>query len=251
MAPDGAQRHRVVLYNPAAEHYTMPLALVAIASGIDRRRYAVDIVDARLEARPHRALLRAARGALAVGVTVLTGAPLLDALAASRAVKTAYPKVPVVWGGWHPSLFPAECARESAVDAVVAGQGEVAFQDLVESLAAGGSLPGAPVLGARRDLDSLPAYDYERIPVERYFALKGRRQLDYHSSQGCPYRCGFCADPAVFKRQWNGLPARRMLEELLALHRRYAFDEVAFQDELFFVDQRRAQDFARGLLAAG
>ena len=41
------------------------------------------------------------------GVTVLTGAPISDALRISRAAKRARPTLPVVWGGWHPSMFSA------------------------------------------------------------------------------------------------------------------------------------------------
>jgi anaerobic magnesium-protoporphyrin IX monomethyl ester cyclase len=40
---------------------------------------------------------------------VLTGSPIRDALRISRAAKAARPDLPVIWGGWHPSLFPAEC----------------------------------------------------------------------------------------------------------------------------------------------
>ena len=39
----------------------------------------------------------------------------------------------------------------------------------------------------------------------RFFRLKGRRQLDYITSQGCYFRCAFCADPFVYERRWTGL----------------------------------------------
>ncbi len=60
---------------------------------------------------PSRALLSHLPGALCLGVTVLTGAPIRDAVLASRAAKTARPDLPIVWGGWHPSLFGTECLR--------------------------------------------------------------------------------------------------------------------------------------------
>ena len=43
---------KVVLYNPRAVFHTMPLALVAVASALDRHRYAPVIVDGRLEPDP-------------------------------------------------------------------------------------------------------------------------------------------------------------------------------------------------------
>ena len=68
---------------------------------------------------------------------------------------------------------------------------------------------------------TFPAHDYSLIPVERYFALKGKRQIDYISSQGCRFRCAFCADPAVFARGWTGLAPERIADEVAHLHRRY------------------------------
>src|SRR5262249_5626158 len=103
---------KVVLYNPRAVFYPMPLALVAVASALDRRRYAPVIVDGRLEPDPVGRLVAECEDALALGVTALTGAPLGDALAVTRQVKQARPALPVVWGGWHPSLFPSECVGE-------------------------------------------------------------------------------------------------------------------------------------------
>ena len=42
-------RHKVVLYNPQAAFYTMPLALLAVGSHLDPRKYDVRIIDGRLE----------------------------------------------------------------------------------------------------------------------------------------------------------------------------------------------------------
>lgn len=255
---------KIVLYNPKAVFYTMPLALIAVGSALDPAHYDVCIVDGRLEADPVAALLRAAEGALCLGVTVLTGAPLRDALDLSRAVRAARPDLPIIWGGWHPSLFPEQCLTEPSVDVVVMGQGEVTFAEIVDRLARGASLVGvagcmvrergAVVANAPRplqDLNKLPPANYELIPVERYFALKGKRQLDYISSQGCRFRCAFCADPAVFNRAWSGIAPARMGTELAALWQRYRFEEISFQDETLFTKRDRVEQIAEEFLSRG
>ncbi len=236
-------RPRVVLYNPRAVFFTMPLALVAIASALDRDKVDVVIIDGRLEADPVAAVVAAARGALCVGVTVLTGAPIHDALAISRGVKASEPDCPIVWGGWHPSLFAGECLAEPSVDIVVSGQGEDTFRTIVDRLIAGERVRGCST-GAMKDLNAFPAHDYSLIAVERYFALKGSRQIDYISSQGCRFRCAFCADPAVFARGWTGLLPERIADEIEFLHRRHAIEEVAFQDETFFTHSLRVNQMA-------
>src|SRR4029450_7384955 len=95
-----------------------------------------------------------------------------------------------------------------------------------------------------RDLNELPRHDYSLIPVEKYFAHKRRRQIDYISSQGCRFRCAFCADPAVYRRGWTGLAPERVTDEAIALSRRYRMEELAFQDETFFTHAARIDRLA-------
>src|SRR5437868_7119226 len=99
------RRHRIVLYNPRAPFFTMPLGLVAIGSALDRSRFDVTIVDGRLEEDPIGCVLEATDGALCLGIGVLTGTPITDAIAVTAAVRARHPACRIVWGGWHPSLF--------------------------------------------------------------------------------------------------------------------------------------------------
>jgi anaerobic magnesium-protoporphyrin IX monomethyl ester cyclase len=263
--PASIRRAKVVLYNPRAVFFTMPLALLAIGSELDRDLYEVVIVDGRLEADPEQAVLAQIQDALCLGVTVLTGAPISDALQISRAAKRARPDIPVVWGGWHPSMFPRECLQEPSVDITVRGQGEETFSEIVHRLATGQSLQGCAGCTARladgsicdnpprplASVDNFRAHDYSLIPVERYFQLKGKRQLDFISSQGCHFRCAFCSDPFVYGRKWVGLEPSRMAQRLQELWDRYHFDDVNFQDETFFTRARRVQAFADQIIASG
>jgi len=258
-------RVKIVLYNPRAVFFTMPLALLAVGSELDPERYEVVIVDGRLEQDPERALLAQLDGALCLGVTVLTGAPISDALRISRAAKRLRPELPVVWGGWHPSMFARECLAEPSVDVSVRGQGEETFAEIVQRLAAGRSLEGCAGCTARladgticdnparplSPVDKFRAHDYGLIPVERYFELKGKRQLDFISSQGCAFRCAFCSDPFVYGRKWVGLEPVRMALRLKELWDRYRFDDVNFQDETFFTRARRVQALADHMIESG
>ncbi|HEX4963599.1 MAG TPA: radical SAM protein [Thermoanaerobaculia bacterium] len=259
------KRQRVVLYNPRAVFYTMPLALVAVGSHLDPERYEVQIVDGRLEADPVAAVRAHLDGALCLGVTVLTGAPIADAVAVSRAAKAYRPDLPVVWGGWHPSMFGRECLKEPSVDVTVQAQGEITFHEICDRLAVGESvhdLDGCPGCVYRTadgeirqnpprplaDLNRLRPHDYRLLPVERYYDLKGRRQLDYISSQGCAFRCTFCADPFIYNRKWAGLAPERMGEEIGELWQRYRFEDLSFQDETYFTYVPRVEAVAGEIL---
>lgn len=258
-------RRRVVLYNPRAVFWTMPLALLAIGSALDRERFDVVIVDGRLSADPLADVLAAIdERTVCVGMTVLTGAPIRDALNVTRGVQAAHSHLPIAWGGWHPSLFPEQCVREAGIQAAVIGQGERTFAELVNRWAEGRDVVGvsgcarpdgvAVVTEAPRateDINHFPAHDYTLLDVPAYFRRKGRRQFDYISSQGCRFRCEFCADPFVYGRSWFGLTPERIGIEVEQAYRRHAFDDVNFQDETFFTSGPRAAAVAEQLLSRG
>ncbi len=253
-------RRKIVLYNPRAVFYTMPLALLAVGSALDPAKYDVRIVDGRLQIDPVQAVLAEIDDAVCLGITVLTGDPIRDALQISRAAKTRRPDLPVVWGGWHPSLFPKDTLAESSIDIAVAGQGEETFAAVVERLALGerkmAGVPGCAWKDAStgevtlnsprplRDMNDFPAADYRLIDVHRFFSLKRARQLDYISSQGCRFRCTFCADPYVYKREWVALEPARVGRELETLSKHYGFHDVGMQDETFFTHKHRVEDIA-------
>jgi radical SAM superfamily enzyme YgiQ (UPF0313 family) len=257
-----SHRHRVLLYNPRADFHTLPLGLLAVGSALDPERFEVRIVDGRLEGDPLATLSALVdHRTLCLGMGVLTGAPLADALAVSRGIRARFPDLPIIWGGWHASLFGEACLEEPSVDMTVRGQGEQTFAEILERLIAQASPKGVAGCSWRdaegrvhreverppASVEDLPAHDYRLLPVTRYFAHKGRRQLDYVASQGCFWRCAFCADPRVYGRTWSGLSPARMLHEISGLWQEYRFGDLNFQDETFFTHASRALEFAEGL----
>jgi anaerobic magnesium-protoporphyrin IX monomethyl ester cyclase len=256
-------RRRVILYQPRCEGHILPLALVHLGSMFPEG--SVEIVDGRLESDPAHRIAELAGDALALGVSVLTGAPILDALAVCEAAKRARPDLPVIWGGWHPSLLPEQCLASPAVDACAIGQGEHTFVEAIAAAEDGRRWDGvrglvfrAPegdiVRNAPRpflDVNQLPAARFDLLDLPRYFRFRGRRRLDYVSSQGCPFVCSFCADPMVYKQRWSGLKPARVVAELAEHVRRYDLEDVFFNDDLFFADLRRTEAICRGLIEAG
>ena len=254
-------KRKVVLYNPKAVFYTMPLGLMAIASCLDKEKYEVLIIDGRLEQDAVARVLEELDGALCLGVSVLTGAPIADALNVLRAAKTRYPDITTICGGWHPSLFPEEMLDETSIDITVQGQGEATFTELVANLAREESLDKIRGITFRAEsgrqrnperplmpMEVFPPIDYGLIPVEQYFRLKGRRQLDYISSTGCLFRCAFCADPFVYKRGWQAIGSERLADELQILWKQYRFEDLNFQDETFFTYKKRVTEVAEEIL---
>jgi hypothetical protein len=98
----------IVLYNPVSNPPKKPvlpmsvLSLGAMIEGeIDYR-----IVDGNLVADGLTALRGALRetGAKILGVTVMPGPQLCDAVPICKALKAEFPNLTIVWGGYFPSL---------------------------------------------------------------------------------------------------------------------------------------------------
>ena len=49
----------------------------------------------------------------------------------TKVIKERYPKIPIVFGGSHPSEFPELVMKDKNVDMVVKGEGEVTFSELL------------------------------------------------------------------------------------------------------------------------
>ncbi len=254
---------KVLLFNPQSEFYAMPLGLLAVGSALDPSLYDVRIFDARIDSNVAKTLFTELDGAACVGMTVFSGPSIGDALRLSREIKNTRPKLPVVWGGWHPSILPEQCIASGVVDAVVIAQGEATFRELVAAIDRRDSWPGIAGLCLNVDgkprrtagramvkMDTLPAARYELLDIESYFRHKGRRQLDYSSSRGCPYKCTFCADPMVYNSKWTGIAPERIVSELVALYEKHRFDEVFFLDDDLFASLKRIQALVDAFIAA-
>ncbi|MBL4705489.1 MAG: B12-binding domain-containing radical SAM protein [Flavobacteriales bacterium] len=257
---------KVVLYNPKAVFYDMPLALIAIASNLDRDTYEPLIIDGRISKTPVEDILGQLEGAVCFGVTSLTGAPLKDAIEVSEKVKAAYPDIPIIWGGWHTSLFPTEPLKDlSCVDITVQGQGELTFSEIVKNLDLNEPLENIAGISFRNksgeiiknkprvieDMNILVQPDYSLIDVEAYFTKKGKRQFDFISSTGCHFRCAFCADPFVFNRKFTSLKPEIVVDHLAELQGRYHFDDLNFQDETFFTFRKDIVKMAELIIEKG
>lgn len=240
----------------------MPLALLSIASYLDPNKYEILIIDSRIDDHAHERVIKEIDGAIAFGVSVLTGAPIKDAIEITRKVKKKHPEIITVWGGWHPSLFPKKTLKdEKCVDVTVQAQGEITFSEIVEAISEGNSFEGIRGCTFRdqqqkivqnnarsmMNMDELPRLNYDFIDIEAYFKKKGRRQFDYISSIGCFFRCTFCADPHVFQRKFSAYSATRMADEIQYLHEKYNFSDLNFQDETLFTYNDRILDFAEML----
>jgi radical SAM superfamily enzyme YgiQ (UPF0313 family) len=258
--------NKVVLFLPpyAGAPLGPPLGLLCLASPLRETGYEVKIIDASITPNYLELVRRETQDAFCFGVSLLTGPMIRGAIAASSLVKSLRPDLPVVFGGWHPSLLPAQTLRESFVDIVVRNQGEITFLEVVERIRSNQSLTGVQGCSFKSTgqihhnpdrpvarIEALPAPAYDLADFDAYEQVSGERKLPYASSVGCPYACNYCTDTVFYKRRFNAYSAARVVREVTALVARHRLSEVALLDSNFLVDTRRAVAIARGFLASG
>lgn len=111
--------------------------------------------------------------------------------------------VPLIAGGYHPTLTPEETLTIPGLDAVCVGEGERPLLEVCSRLEAGrewSDVPGVwtrarhnPVGPLVEDLDLLPLPDFGLFDPSRLAAARMATAL-VMLSRGCPYSCGYCCN---------------------------------------------------------
>ncbi|MGC2403227.1 MAG: radical SAM protein [Acidobacteriaceae bacterium] len=259
-------RGKVILFYPPYDGPPLgaPLCLLALASTLRRANFEVSVIDAAIEPEYRTRIECEVVDALCIGISVLTGPMIRGAIETAQALKANHRWLPIIFGGWHPTLMPDETLSEPYVDVVVRGQGEITIVEIAEALLAKRSLEGIAGVswkyrGERRHnpdrhvepLDALPVPAFDLSDFDAYEKLSGFRQIGYATSVGCPYACNYCTDMVFYKRRFNALPAERVVAELVELVSKHQLHEVALLDSNFPVQVERALNIARGILASG
>src|SRR5258708_4951272 len=139
-------KKKVVFFFPAfsSQEATAPLGILAVSTPLLQAGYQVKIVDSTITPKFQRRVIEELKDALCLCVSLVTGPMIRETVQTAREVKRAYPDLPIVLGGWHPSLLPDQTLAADCVDVVVTGQGEEALLEVVRHIEARESLRGIP-----------------------------------------------------------------------------------------------------------
>jgi len=181
----------------------------------------------------------------------------------NKLIKVKYNKIFTIMGGSHPTFFP-EVLKESSLDAICIGEGEVAFVKMLDRLSQGKDLTnvksivtrsgdtkrinGKPVLEPLiQKLDELPFPDrdifYENKAVMSESVDGTIKIMNFVTSRGCPYNCSYCFNHAL-KNMYPGEKFVRkhsidnVLKQLSDAKRKFNFQFIRFNDDIFVMRRR-------------
>lgn len=261
-----ATKNKVVLFYPPYDGPPLgaPLSLLCLASPLVQAGFDVKIIDNLIAPDYEQSILRETEDALCLGISMLTGPHIGAAVRVAGQIKHHRPEMPIVFGGWHPSLAVEQTLREPFVDGIVRGQGELTLLELVHRIAEGRDWHGVRGLSFKEGTDmiheperpvaninDLPAPAYDLVDHGVYAKHSGIRQLAYTTSVGCPYQCNYCTDQVFYKRRFNAYSPERVVSDLTELVPRYNIEDVPLFDSNFLVDRKRALAIARGIIDSG
>ena len=251
------KQDRVLFINPtmtSRRSAAFPLAVLNLAAALEGR-YGCRIIDGNVDRDFVTTACAAVRDGnyAAVGISVMGGPQLPTAIAASKAIRREAPALPIVWGGYFPTICPDAALNSPYVDYGIRGQGEAALLELLEALQIGteDALKAVAGLSWRRNSGEVAhnpdrafsgpgaalALPYDSLEAPQQYLRKtylGQRTAGHQAALGCRFRCTFCGVAAMFTGR-TALPAADRLEhDLRLLKTQFGADSIQFYDHNFF-----------------
>jgi anaerobic magnesium-protoporphyrin IX monomethyl ester cyclase len=174
----------------------------------------------------------------------------------------------LILGGPHATALPEHIFKKTHASAVVLGEGEETFVELLEFLSKNKSIRNVRGL-ALREVDNSVFYTGAREPIkdislltfpyyEGFVKFKFSKYNGFVtlpspcaaviSSRGCVYNCTFCGSINFWGNCWRKRSADDVLDEIKWLIEKYNIKSIYFFDDNFPVDKNRVRAICRGII---
>ncbi len=248
-----------------------PLGIAYIAAVLRKNTKArIDVIDTTFDDSYKRAKILIAKNKYdIIGFSIMT-TMLKDSLLLAGFAKKINPGSFVVFGGPHPTVMPGETIKNRDIDAVVIGEGEQTFLDLVKNIKNLKKVKGIwfkknqeiiknkpkePI----HDLDKLPYPAFDLLPIKKYMkhwfqldsVARNLKGINIISSRGCPYNCTYC-QPTLFKlfgRKIRKRSPKSIVEELKYWKKKLKINAFSFADDTFTFDKKWVKEICDRMIS--
>jgi anaerobic magnesium-protoporphyrin IX monomethyl ester cyclase len=243
-----------------------PLGLLYLSSWLDQHGIANDVFDTTFASSNELSsyLIKTQPTVIGIYVNLMTKPNVLRLIKEARAL---VPDTKIILGGPEVT-HSAEKFLRAGADAIVIGEGERTFLELVQYIMSGKtfdpSIAGIAYLdGDRcvqtlerdklRDLDELPIPAREKINLNQYLdawkKIHGRNAMSVSTMRGCPYTCKWCSR-AVYGLSYRRRSPEKVVEELAHITKQYQPDTIWFVDDVFTISHKWLNSFREELESA-
>lgn len=245
----------MIIYDNDSYIHWFPQGPAYIAAALLKARHKVEIYNQDVHHYPEDHLTEYLNENIfdVVGVGVIAGYyQYRKLLKISEAINRSRNRPIFILGGHGPSPEPEFFLKKTQADAVIIGEGEETFVELLSALPLK-DVKGIAyrqgdkvIINERRplieDIDSIPMPAYHLFPMNYYRLLRMPHTTNSDfvmpllSGRGCTFKCSFCY------RMDQGFRPRSnesIINEIRFLKRKYGITYIAFSDELLMSSKRR------------
>jgi radical SAM superfamily enzyme YgiQ (UPF0313 family) len=146
--------------------------------------------------------------------------------------------ITVVMGGLHATCVPDECAMHA--DAVVVGEGEPVWGQLIEDYRSG-------MLAPRYESDD--SYSLDEAPMPRFDLLDIDKynRLTVQTTRGCPHKCDFCASSIMLTKGYKVKPTAKVIAEIRAIKEIWDQPFIELADDNSFMCKAKAYELLEAM----
>ncbi len=244
------------------------LGLVSIAGNVDKDICDVKVADlvvveddaiefARYLIRLHNPDI--------VGVSCMTF-QYFTALEIAKAAKEVDSSIPVVIGGYHPTLMFDEVSRSddrNYVDFIIRSEGEATFNELAKAMVGKMRLEDVAGLSYKNnggfrhnptrvllDVNSIKLPDRDARIIKEGFHAFGLPADTSETSRGCTFDCTFCCITRMYGRSLRKYPLERVMMDLEDA-KRHGAKSIFFVDDNITLDVKRLEKLCETIVEYG
>jgi anaerobic magnesium-protoporphyrin IX monomethyl ester cyclase len=204
-----------------------------------------------------------------VGISTMFSQDWLEHRNLIRSIKRARPDLKIVAGGEHVTALPEFVLRDCPeIDFIITGEGELAFLELVSSLAsekgiqdvkglsfidANGEFISTGLSQRILNVDEVPRPAWDLCNVDSYFidnwtmGISMGRNMPILATRGCPYQCTFCSNPTMWTTRYIMRDYVQVVDEIEWLIETYKANSIDFFDLTAIIKKNWILNFCREL----
>lgn len=187
----------------------------------------------------------------------------------TKHLKENLPNIYVCAGGIHPTVMPQRTLKESLIDSVIIGEGEITFCELLKNLQSGElnlksiaglcwrTATGEIILNSPRkpieNLDILPFPARDLYDLKLYYSAPTKKVSNYNAtpiltSRGCAFKCTHCPSATIWGRNVRYRSPENVIKEIEECINKYDLREFNFFDDTFTLNPSRVKSICQEII---
>ncbi|MEK6857637.1 MAG: radical SAM protein, partial [Nanoarchaeota archaeon] len=204
-----------------------------------------------------------------IGISILYSTSHKGSLKILEAASEKWPGVPIICGGNHATTYYKFLLKQSCIDYVLRGEGEISFVEFLNVLrkrdagnykdinvygiydcikAESGVIEISKMIYA---LDEIPIAAYDLLDLDYYRSTSnsvGKGAVSLMFDRGCIYKCTFCATRIVHGESIRSKSNERIMDELRYVKNVLKFKRIIIQDDLFAAKRKKFLELHKMIL---